>query len=112
MAEIVFAIPILRQKEERERKLMDEVGGARRDEYVAALKDCGIKRQAIWHQQVPDGTTLAIVYTEATDPDALRRFTEFDAEINRWFAEQIREGYGRYVLGPVLPVELINDFRV
>ena len=112
MAEIVFATPIRRGKEDLDRKVMDEIRGARRDEYVAALKDAGIRRQAIWHQQMPDGGTLAIVYVEATDPDASRRFTESDAEINQWFAQQMQEGYGRYVSGPVLPVELVNDFRV
>lgn len=46
------------------------MAGARRDQYEAALKEAGIKRQAVWHQQTPDGGTLAIVYVEATDPDA------------------------------------------
>ena len=32
--------------------------------YEAALKDAGITRQAVWHQQTPDGGTLAIVYIE------------------------------------------------
>jgi hypothetical protein len=112
MAEIVFATPIRRGKEDLDRQIMDELGGARRDEYVAALKAAGIMRQAIWHQQTPDGGTLAIVYVEATDPEAYRRFSSSDAEINQWFAQQMREGYGRHLSGPPLPVELVNDFRV
>jgi hypothetical protein len=112
MAEIVFATPIKRGKEDLDSETMGEIEGARRDEYVAALKDAGITRQAIWHQQMPAGDTLAIVYIEATDSDAPQRFASSEAEINQWFAQQMREGYGRYVSGPPLPVELISDVRV
>lgn len=112
MTEIVFAIPIMRGKEDLDRKTREEMAGARRDEYEAALKDAGITRQAIWHQQMPDGSTLAIVYIDATDPDAPLRFSSSDAEINRWFSQQMRDAWGRHVSGPPLPVELVNDFRV
>jgi hypothetical protein len=112
MAEIVFATPIMRGKEDVDRQTMDQIRGPRRDEYVAALKDAGVTRQAIWHQQMPDGGTLAIVYMEATDPDAPLRFSSSESEISQWFMQQMREGYGRYLSGPPLPVELISDFRV
>jgi hypothetical protein len=58
MAEIVFATPIARGKEDLDRQTMDEISGPRRDEYVAALKDAGITRQAIWQwfsQQMREG---------------------------------------------------------
>ena len=112
MTEIVFAIPIMRGKEDLYRQTWDEVEGARRDEYAAALKDAGITRQAVWHQQMPDGGTLAIVYIEATDPDAHQRFTSSDSEISRWFVQQMQEVHGRDVSQPPLPVELVDDFRV
>ena|SRR5881392_4153308 len=112
MAEIVFAIPIVRGKEDLDRQTRDEMAGARRDEYEAALKDAGITRQTVWHQQMPDGGTLAIVYVEATDPDAHQRFTSSDGDINRWFVRQMQEVHGRDVSQPPLPVELVHDFRV
>jgi hypothetical protein len=70
MSELVYAIPIVHGKEDLYRQTWDELEGARRDEYAAALKDAGITRQTIWHQQTPDGRTLAIVYIETTDPEA------------------------------------------
>jgi hypothetical protein len=70
MTEIAYAIPIVHGKEDLYRQTWDEIAGARRDEYAAALKASRITRQTIWHQQTPDGRTLAIVYIEATDPDA------------------------------------------
>jgi hypothetical protein len=112
MTEIVFAIPIVRGKEDLDRQTRDEMAGARRDEYEAALKDAGVTRQAVWHQQTPDGGTLAIVYIEATDPDAHQRFTSSDADISRWFVQQMQEVHGRDVSQPPLPVELVHDFRV
>jgi len=112
MTEIVFAIPIMHGKEEVDRQTRDEMAGARRDEYAAALKDAGITRQAVWHQQMPDGGTLAIVYIEGTDPDAHQRFVSSDADISRWFVERMQEAYGRDVTLPPLPVELVHDVRV
>jgi hypothetical protein len=112
MTEIVFAIPIVHGKEDLDRQTRDEMAGARRDEYEAALKDAGITRQAVWHQQTPDGGTLAIVYIEATDSDAHQRFTSSDADISRWFVQQMQEVHGRDVSLPPLPVELVHDFRV
>ena len=112
MTEIVFAIPIVRGKEDVRRQVRAELAGARRDQYEAALRDAGITRVAVWHQQTPDGGTLAIVYVEASDPDAYQRFTSSDADISRWFVERMQEAYGRDVTLPPLPVELVHDVRV
>jgi hypothetical protein len=112
MTEIVFAIPVVRGKEDLDRQTRDEMAGARRDEYAAALKEAGITRQAVWHQQTPDGGTLAIVYVEGTDPDAHQRFVSSDSDISRWFVQQMQEVHGRDVSQPPLPVELVHDFHV
>jgi hypothetical protein len=112
MTEIVFALPIVSGKEDLYRQTWDELAGARRDEYGAAIKDAGMTRQAVWRQQMPNGGTLAIVYIEATDPDAPRRFNSSDTEISRWFVQRMEEVYGRDFTRPPLLVELDHDFRV
>jgi hypothetical protein len=112
MTEIVFAIPVVHGKEDVDRQTRDEMAGARRDEYETALKDAGITRQVVWHQRMPDGGTLAIVYVEATDPDAHQRFVSSDEDISRWFVQQMQKVHGRDVSQPPLPVELVHDFRV
>jgi hypothetical protein len=111
MTEIVFAIPVMHGKEEFDRETRDEMVGARRDEYEAALKEAGITRQAVWHQQQPDGGILAIVYIEGDDPDAHQRFISSDSEVSRWFVEQMQGVHGRDVSQPPLPVEQVLDFR-
>jgi hypothetical protein len=112
VTEIVFAIPIMHGKEEPDREMREEMAGPRREEYDAALKEAGITRQAVWHQQQPDGGTLVIVYVEASDPDAHQRFVTSDSDISRWFVQQMQEIHGRDVSQPPLPVELILDVRV
>lgn len=112
MTEIVFAIPIMHGKEEVDRETRAEMAGPRRGEYEAALKEAGITRQTVWHQQMPGGGTLAIVYVEASDPDAHQRFVNSDSDISRWFVERMQEVHGRDVSEPPLPVEQILDFRV
>jgi hypothetical protein len=112
MTEIVYAAHIVRGKEDLYRQTWDELAGARRDEYAAAQKKAGVTRQAVWHQQTADGRTLAIVYIEATDPEAPRRFVSSDAEISRWFVQRMQEVYGFDFTHPPLPVKLDHDFRV
>jgi hypothetical protein len=112
MTEIVFAVPIVHGKEDLYHQTWNELEGARRDEYAAAQKEVGVTRQTIWHQQTPDGRTLAIVYIEATDPEAPQRFLSSDTDLSRWFAQRMQEIYGRDVSQPPLPVELDHDFRV
>jgi hypothetical protein len=112
MTEIVFATHIVHGKEDLDRETRDEMAGARREEYVAALKEAGIRRQAVWHQQMPDGGTLAIVYIESDDPDAHQRFVSSDSEISRWFVERMQGVHGRDVSQPPLPVELVHDVRI
>ena len=112
MTEIVFAIPVMHGKDEVDREARDEMTGARREEYEAALREAGVTRQAVWHQQLPGGDKLAIVYIEAEDPDAHRRFVSSDTEISRWFIEEMQGVHGRDVSQPPLPVEKVLDFRV
>ena len=108
MPEIVFAIPVVPGKEQLDRQTLAEMTGARRNEYEASLKDAGIKRQAVWHQQTPDGT-LALVYIMADDPDAAQRFSSSDAPLNRWFREQMQEVHGVDISQPLPPVSKVHD---
>ena len=112
MAEIVFAVPVLPGKEQLDREVMDELAGSRREEYEAALRDAGITRQAIWHEETPDGT-LAIVYFEADDAEAPMRWTQSESGVSRWFVERMQEVHGFDISQqPPPPVRKVHDVRV
>ena len=112
MAEIVFAVPVLPGKEELDRQVMDELAGSRRQDYEAALRDAGITRQAIWHEETPGGT-LAIVYFEADDAEAPMRWTQSDSAVSQWFVEQMQEVHGFDISQqPPPPVSKVHDVRV
>jgi hypothetical protein len=99
MAEVAFAIPILPGQEQLDRQIFQELEGARRTEYEAALAEAGITRHAVWHQETPDGT-LAIVYMQADDQVGVGKFAASDAPLNRWFREQMQRRQKRCQRSP------------
>jgi hypothetical protein len=112
MPEIVFAVPVLAGKEQLDRETLDEMAESRSDEYEAVLKEAGVTRHAVWHEQTPDGT-LALVYIEADTPDAAERLTTSDAPISRFFIERMHEVHGIDISHqPPPPVSKVHDFRV
>ncbi len=94
MGEFAFSIPVVPGKEELDRSTLDEMLGARRGEYEAALRNAGITRQAVWHQETPGGT-VAVVYVEGDDPEtAIAQFGSSDEPLNTWFREQMKDVHG------------------
>ena len=94
MAGFAFAIPVVPGKEDLDRRTLDEMLDGRRDEYEAALRNAGLTRQTIWHQETPDGT-VAVVYVEGDDPEAgVAQFGASDEPLNTWFREQMKEVHG------------------
>lgn len=94
MPEFAFAVPVVAGKEDLDRQVLQEMEGPRREEYEAALREAGMTRQAIWHQQTPAGT-VAVVLVEGDDPvAAVAAFGASDAPFNRWFREQMEEVHG------------------
>lgn len=108
MHEIVFAIPVVPGKEDLDRRILDELAGTRRDEYDAALRDAGIARQSVWHQQSPDGI-LALVHIVADNPDGAQRFSSSNAPLNAWFRSQMKEVHGVDISQPLPPIRKVHD---
>jgi hypothetical protein len=107
-----FSIPIVRGKEELDRRTLDEMLGERREEYQAALRQAGITRQAIWHQDTPDGT-VAVVYVEGDDPQAsVARFSSSDEPLNTWFREQMKEVHGVDISQAELHATKVHDIHL
>jgi hypothetical protein len=107
-----FSIPIVPGKEELDRRIFDEMLGARREEYEAALRQAGITRQSIWHQETPDGT-VAVVYVEGDDPAAgIAQFGSSDGPLNTWFREQMKEVHGVDISQVELRATNVHDMQL
>jgi hypothetical protein len=112
MPEVAFTLPVVSGKEELDRNTLKEMGGSRRDEYEAAMREAGITRHAIWHQETPNGT-MAVVCVETDDPGAaLAQFGSSDAPFNSWFRDQMKEVHGVDISEPAPQIQQVHDVRV
>lgn len=111
MPEIAFALPVQPGKEELDRDILGEIDGDRRGEHEAAMREAGITRHAVWHQETPDGT-VAVVYIEAQEETGIARFASSDAPFNRWFREQMIEVHGVDIAQAAPPPQKLLDHRL
>lgn len=113
MGGFAFSIPIVPGNEELDRRTLDEMLGARREEYETALRAAGLTRQAIWHQETPNGT-VAVVYVEGDDPEAgLAQFGSSGEPLNTWFRERMKEVHGIDISeGGALRAAKVHDIQL
>ncbi len=111
MREIAFAVPIIAGKEALDREVLRELQGKRRDELMAVMREAGMTRQTVWHQQTPAGT-IAVVYMELEDDSGERKFSTSDADVARYFVEQMKEVHGIDISQAGPQVEEVFDVRV
>jgi hypothetical protein len=112
MSGFAFSIPIVPGKEELDRRTLDEMLGARRNEYEEALRQAGITRRSIWHQATPDGT-VAVVYVEGDDPEAgIAHFASSDGPINTWFRELMKQVHGVDIAQAELRATKVHDVEL
>jgi hypothetical protein len=111
MPAIAFTVPVLPGKETLDRSTLEEFTGARRDEYETARKRIGITREAVWHQETPNGT-VAVVYLEADDIGAaMQGIASSQEPFDVWFRERMKEIHGIDLGEPASPPEQIADLR-
>lgn len=112
MGGFAFSIPVVPGKEELDRSTLDEMLGARRDEYEAALRDAGLTRHAIWHQETPGGT-VAVVYVEGDDPErAIAQFGSSDEPLNAWFRDQMKAVHGVDISQGAPVATMVHDIQL
>jgi hypothetical protein len=109
---VAFIAPIVPGKEELDRSTLEEVQGARREEYEASRKRLGITREAVWHQETPNGT-VAVVYLEADDVGAAMSGVGTSQEpFDVWFRERLEEIHGIDFSEPAPPPQQVADIQV
>jgi len=93
MSLMAVAFPILPGKTPEWRIWMDELNGARRDDFVASRRAAGVHERTFL-QSTPMGD-LVIVTLEGDEPGrAFGKMTSADDEFTRWFAERAHEIHG------------------
>jgi hypothetical protein len=110
MPMMAVAFPILPGKTNEWRAWMEEINGARRDEFQASRKAAGV-RERTFLQQTPMGD-LVIVTLEGDDPGrAFGRMMGGNDPFTKWFNERAQQIHGVDLTirpsGP--PSELVVD---
>lgn len=109
MQSVAFVVPVLPGKAEQHRREMEEITGPRRDELQNSRKKLGIKREAAWHQETPDGT-VTVVYIEADDLEAaMGGMGRSDDPFDVWFRESVKDIHGIDLAEPFPPPVPILD---
>ncbi len=93
MAMMAVCFPIAPGQTDKWQAWMDEVGTARRDEFVASRRSAGV-RERTFLQRTPMGD-LVIVTMEGDDPmSAFAQMMSADDDFTRWFIANANEVHG------------------
>jgi hypothetical protein len=107
---MAVAFPILPGKTAEWRSWMEELNGARREDFIASRRAAGVHERTFL-QSTPMGD-LVIVTLEGDDPGrAFGKMMSADDEFTRWFTERAQEIHGMdlSVRPTSAPSELVVD---
>jgi hypothetical protein len=108
---IAFMVPIVPGQETLDRDTLAEVQGTRSYEYQESRKRLGITREAVWHQETPNGN-VAVVYLEADDVGAAMMGIATSQEpFDVWFRERMQEIHGIDLAEPAPPPKQVADIK-
>lgn len=94
MPKIAFAVPIYPGATGEYRRFIKELQTARREEYVEARRNMGIKKVMLWVQHAPQGELL-ITYYECEDVDRMvEGLSSSERPFDVWFREQVKKFHG------------------
>lgn len=87
-------LSILPGKEATDREMFDRYSGPDREKFADWHRRNGFTRHSVWHQKLPDGTTLAIVLLEADDVQAFAAAGTSPDEFAREFRRSVGDVHG------------------
>ena len=89
MPSTVFAAPILPGKTDAWKAAIEEIKGARKDEYLQARRNLGVTKEVACLQQTPHGD-FAVVYIEANDTSKiLQDMLDSNDAFHTWFKQAV-----------------------
>lgn len=102
MALFAAVFPVAPGQSETWHAWMDELNGARRDDFVASRRAAGV-RERTFLQATPMGE-LVIVTLEGDDPEAaFAQMMSADDDFTRWFTAHAAEAHGVDLSQPMPP---------
>jgi len=94
MDQMLFTLPILPSKTEAARAFLQELGGARKQDFLANDQALGFTKEVWALQQMPQGDFL-VAYVTGKDLDhAVGQFNAAQDDFDRWFKQQVLEVTG------------------
>jgi L-rhamnose mutarotase len=94
MPKVAFAVPIYPDKAEEYKRFIQELQGTRRDEYVEARRNMGIRKVMLWVQHIRGGDLL-ITYYECEDLDRMvEGLSSSQRPFDVWFRDQVKKYHG------------------
>ncbi len=94
MPKVAFAIPIYPGETEEYRQFIRDLQGSRREEYVEARRNMGIKKVMLWIQHTRQGDLL-ITYYDCEDVDRMvEGLSASERPFDVWFREQVKKYHG------------------
>ena len=114
MDNVCFALPVLQGQSDAARTFMQQLDGARRDEYDSSERRIGITKELWYLAQLPSGDHL-IGYMESADfGRALPMFVASREAFDVWFKEQMMAVTGLDLNNPpadMKPAELLSKYE-
>jgi hypothetical protein len=100
MKSFTMCFPILPGKMETWKAFNQELGHARKVEFDAMMKRCGVSRSRTWLQPMPQGEACFSLH-EGSSPDRMiSQLVKANDQFGQWFKDKMRECHGVDLDGP------------
>lgn len=90
MSTYAFAVPILEGKTETWKRYVDEMKGARRDEWQRSRQKLGLRTEQVWLQETPMGDMCVVRFEVDSDPrNVFEGMSKSEDSFDKWFRDKI-----------------------
>jgi hypothetical protein len=94
MDQTLFALPIVPGKTEAARAFLQELEGARKEQYAASEQRLGLTKEVWAIQPTGQGDLFVVYFAGQNIGHAFQQFATSQDEFDRWFKQRVRETTG------------------
>jgi hypothetical protein len=112
MKSFTLCCPILPGKTEAWKSFNQELGHARKMEFDAMMKRCGVSRSRTWWQKMPQGE-MAFVLHEGSSPDRMmNELAKANDPFCMWFKGKVKECHGIDMNAPNASMPVMVELKM